>query len=104
MASWQKSVRLLDQDRGAARAARRPSAARRELSLTLHEPGGRRVFGIDNAHPLRSTRAPSGRASTAQDHLHRDDTVRPYAYRDAESLLEDFWSEVDAILKERGIE
>ena len=73
-------------------------------SLTLHEPGGRRVFGIDNAHPLRSRRGPSGRAGTAQDHLHRDDSVRPYAYRDAESLLEDFWREVDAVLKKRGIE
>jgi hypothetical protein len=37
-------------------------------------------------------------------HLHRDDSVRPYTYRDAESLLEDFWREVDAILKRRGIE
>lgn len=72
-------------------------------SLTLHEPGGRRVLGIDNAHPLRSRRGPS-RRRPAQDHLHRDDSVRPYAYRDAESLLEDFWREVDAVLKKRGIE
>jgi hypothetical protein len=84
-----------------------PDAHRRHgvsSSLTLHEPGGRRVFGIDDAHPLRSRRGPSGRASTAQDHPHHDDAVRPYAYRDAESLLEDFWREVDAVLKKRGIE
>jgi hypothetical protein len=73
-------------------------------SLTLHEPGGRRAFGIDNAHPLRSRRGPSGRASMAEDHLHRDDLVRPYVYRDAGSLLEDFWREVDAFLKKRGFE
>jgi hypothetical protein len=73
-------------------------------SLTLHEPGGRRVFGIDNAHPVPSRRGPSSRRAMAQDHLHRDESVRPYAYRDAESLLEDFWREVDAILKKRGIE
>jgi hypothetical protein len=73
-------------------------------SLTLHEPGGRRVLGIDNAHPVPTRRGPSGRASTAQDHVHRGDSVRPYAYRDAESLLEDFWREVDTVLKKRGIE
>jgi hypothetical protein len=73
-------------------------------SLTLHEPGGRRLFGIDNAHAMRFRRGPSGRSSAAQDHLHRDDSVRPYAYRDAESLLDDFWREVDAVLKRRGIE
>lgn len=73
-------------------------------SLRLHEPGGRRVFGIDNAHPRRVTRGPSGRSSSAQGHLHRDDSVRPYAYRDADSLLEDFWREVNAVLKKRGIE
>jgi hypothetical protein len=38
-----------------------------------------------------------------QDHLHRGNSVQPYAYRDAESLLEEFWREVDAILKKRGI-
>jgi hypothetical protein len=73
-------------------------------SLTLHEPGGRRVLGIDNAHPVPTRRGPSGRASTTQDHVHRGDSVRPYAYRDAESLLEDFWREVDTVLKKRGIE
>lgn len=73
-------------------------------SLTLHEPTGRRVFGIDNAHPVQSRRGPSGRRSAARDHLHRDESVRPYVYRGADWLLEDFWREVDAMLKKRGIE
>jgi hypothetical protein len=73
-------------------------------SLTLHESGGRRVFGIDNAHAVPARRGPSGRSAAACDHLHREDAVRPYAYRDAESLLDDFWREVDAFLKKRGIE
>jgi hypothetical protein len=30
--------------------------------------------------------------------------VRGYAYRDADTLLEDFWREVEAILKKEGIE
>ncbi len=73
-------------------------------SLTLHDHGGRRVFGIDNAHAVRARRGPSGRSATAQDHLHREDTVRAYGYRDADSLLNDFWREVDTFLRKRGIE
>ena len=43
-------------------AQRVPAEAARphgiSYSLTLHEPGGRRVFGIDNAHAVRFTRGP----------------------------------------------
>jgi predicted transcriptional regulator len=45
-------------------------------TLTPHDSGGRRVFGIDNAHSIRPTRGPSGRSSTVRDHLHRGDSVR----------------------------
>lgn len=71
-------------------------------ALTLHDPSGHRVFGIDNAHMVRLTRGPGGRASAARDHFHRGETVRVYAYRDASTLLDDFWREVGAILKETG--
>jgi len=27
----------------------------------------------------------------------------PYEYKDAATLLSDFWAEVDAVLKERGV-
>ncbi len=73
-------------------------------SLTLHAPGGRRVFGIDNAHAVRSTRGPAGRSRRARDHLHRGAQARPYAYRDAETLLEDFWREVETTLRKEGLE
>lgn len=36
------------------------------------------------------------------DHRHRLQTVKPYAYEDAATLLADFWQTVDAVLKERG--
>lgn len=73
-------------------------------TLTLHDRAGRRVFGIDNAHSVRLTSGPAGRSSSVRDHLHRGGSVRIYVYRDAETLLEDFWQEVEAILKREGIE
>lgn len=73
-------------------------------TLTLHDPRGRRLFGIDNAHMVRLTRGPAGRSSAARDHLHRGKSVRSYAYRDAGTLIDDFWREVDAILKREGVE
>jgi len=73
-------------------------------TLTLHEPAGRRVFGIDNAHAVRLSRGPAGRSSASHDHVHHDDAIKPYVYRDAETLMSDFWRGVEAVLKERGIE
>jgi hypothetical protein len=69
-----------------------------DYSLTLHGADGRRLVGFDNAHPI----APRKR-SPAQDHRHRLRTVRPYAYRDAATLLADFWDTVDSVLRERGV-
>jgi hypothetical protein len=73
-------------------------------TLTLHDASGRRVFGIDNAHAVRPTRGPSGRSRRGRDHLHRGETVRPYVYNDARTLLEDFRREIEAILRKEGIE
>jgi hypothetical protein len=73
-------------------------------TLTLHEPDGRRIFGIDNAHAARITRGPAGRSSAMRDHVHRGESVRPYRYRDADALMDDFWREVVTILKETWTE
>ncbi len=72
-------------------------------SLTLHGEHGERLVGFDNAHPVKPTKGPSGKKRKKQDHKHRLRTVRPYDYKDAETLLVDFWDEVDAVLKERGV-
>jgi Family of unknown function (DUF6516) len=89
-------------------ARRVPADAERphgvDYTLTLHELGGRRVFGIDNAHSVRVIRGPAGRSSASRDHLHRGETVRPYVYRDADTLIDDFWREVEAILRKAGVE
>lgn len=71
-------------------------------SLTLHAPDGARLVGFDNAHPLKPGRTPGARKSRASDHRHRLTTVRPYDYKDAAALLEDFWKTVDEVLHERG--
>jgi hypothetical protein len=38
-----------------------------------------------------------------QDHRHRLRTIRAYEYRDAATLLADFWETVDTVLRERGV-
>ena len=73
-----------------------------DYSLTLHAPDGTRLVGFDNAHPVRGRRGPGTRKRAESDHRHRLRTVRLYHYKDAGTLLEDFWNEVDRVLKERG--
>jgi hypothetical protein len=72
-------------------------------SLTLHGPGGKRLVGFDNAHPVRESHGPGGKSRGALDHKHRMETVRPYRFKDAATLVEDFWAEVDKVLKEKGV-
>jgi hypothetical protein len=38
-----------------------------------------------------------------QDHRHRLRSIRVYEYRDAATLLADFWETVDAVLREKGV-
>jgi hypothetical protein len=69
-----------------------------DYSLTLHGPSGGRLVGFDNAHAVGRQRP-----GDPQDHRHRIRSVRPYDYRDAGTLLADFWAVVDVVLKERGV-
>jgi hypothetical protein len=67
-------------------------------SLTLHGADGERLVGFDNAHAVARQRR-----GAPQDHRHRLRSIRPYEYRDAATLLADFWTTVDAVLRERGV-
>ena len=69
-----------------------------DYSLTLHGPEGERLVGFDNAHPVGRQKR-----GNPQDHRHRLKTIRLYDYQNAATLLADFWTEVDAVLKERGV-
>jgi Family of unknown function (DUF6516) len=74
-----------------------------KYSLTLHGPDGSRLIGFDNAHPVRESRGPGGKSRSPLDHKHRLETVRPYRFKDAATLVEDFWGEVDKLLREKGV-
>lgn len=74
-----------------------------DYSLTLHGPDGERLMGFDNAHPVRSRSGPGGKTGSTFDHQHGLKAVRPYEYKDAATLLADFWTAVDAVLREKGI-
>jgi hypothetical protein len=74
-------------------------------AFTLHGPDNRRLIGFDNAHGVSAKGSPFKKHPGAMDHWHRTETDegRPYAFKDAETLLVDFFSEVERVLKERGI-
>ncbi|HMD96419.1 MAG TPA: DUF6516 family protein [Terriglobia bacterium] len=74
-------------------------------SFTLHAPDGSRLVGFDNAHAVPATRSRFKRQPPASDHWHRteNDPGRPYEFKDAETLIEDLFNEVERVLSERGI-
>jgi hypothetical protein len=89
--------------RKTVRSPRRPHAL--SYSFTLHGPDGARLIGFDNAHRVLSPRSRSRTRAVATDHWHRtgDDPGRPYAFKDADTLLRDFFGEVRRVLGEHGI-
>ena len=74
-------------------------------SFTLHDPEGRRLVGFDNAHAVPTKGSRFKRRAGAADHWHRTETDpgRPYAFKDADTLLRDFFGEVRRVLAECGI-
>ena len=84
----------------------RGSAHPYKYSLTLHSPSGKRLMGFDNAHPVWRASGRLKRRSTASDHWHRDaaDKGRPYDFKSPEILLEDFFGEVDRVLRALSVD
>ena len=77
-----------------------PTAGRPDgikYSLTLHDPAGQRLYGIDNAHKIGRRRKFDHR------HVHGMRKVARYIYRGPVALLEDFYNEVDRILATKGV-
>ena len=72
-------------------------------SLTLHDNHNQRILGFDNAHAVKSRRAGGYSGQIIEyDHKHMSmkDKGTPYVFTDAQHLLEDFFSEVNRIMKE----
>jgi uncharacterized protein DUF6516 len=74
-------------------------------SFTLDAADGTRLVGFDNAHSIPATGSRFKRRPETSDHWHRTekDPGRPYRFRDAETLIDDFFGEVEQVLAERGI-
>jgi hypothetical protein len=73
-----------------------------QYSLTLHSPGGSRVFGYDNAHKMKKEKK-FQKVPLEYDHVHIRDKVCYYKFTSPEQLLVDFWNDVELILKEEGV-
>ena len=73
----------------------RPSGIK--YSFTLHDPKGKRIYGIDNAHKAGRRREFDHR------HPHRPTRLVAYEDRGPVPLLEYFLREVERILTERGV-
>ena len=74
-------------------------------TFTLHDPEGNRLIGFDNAHGIPQLRSRFKARPEAMDHWHRTqgDKGRPYPFKDADTLLADFFQEVRRVLAEQGL-
>jgi len=74
-------------------------------SFTLHAPDGTRLVGFDNAHDVPPRGSRFKRRGEASDHWHRTekDPGGPYVFKDAETLIDNFFDEVERVLGERGL-
>ena len=74
-------------------------------SFTLHAPDGMRLVGCDNAHNVSGAGSRFKQRGKAIDHCHRSekDRGRPYEFKDAETLIDDFFDEIERVLLERGV-
>lgn len=69
--------------------------------LTLHNEKNERIFGIDNAHQVKSRRKSYKARIIEYDHMHVDinDKGTVYVFNSAAQLLIDFYARVNEILQ-----
>lgn len=74
-------------------------------SFTLHAPDDTRLVGFDNAHSVPAKGSRFKQRGQAADHWHRagTDPGRPYTFKDAATLIDDFFGEVERVLRDHGI-
>jgi len=76
-----------------AKTPQRPSGI--GYSLVLLNANNERVVCFDNAHTVSKGSGPGKRRLRTFDHKHVGNRVLPYEFKDALTLLQDFWEEVD---------
>ena len=70
-----------------------------KYSLTLHDRNNTRIVGFDNAHTFKPKKNKYVARKITWDHKHKMEKVRPYEFESASRLIEDFWKDVEQILK-----
>jgi len=70
-----------------------------KYSLTLHDRNNTRVVGFDNAHTFKPKKNKYVARKITWDHKHKMEKVHPYEFASASRLIEDFWKDVEEILK-----
>jgi hypothetical protein len=68
-------------------------------SMSLHDRNGSRVVGFDNAHAVRTKKAKYAAKKVTWDHKHKHCQVTEYEFDTAAQLMDDFWKEVNAIVR-----
>lgn len=68
-------------------------------SLVLLNANGERALCFDNAHAVSRGSGPGKKNSERYDHKHVGERVIPYEFKDAHTLIADFWNEVDKHLQ-----
>lgn len=68
--------------------------------LTLHNVRNERIFGIDNAHSVKSRCKGYRGRIVIYDHMHTDENDKgtAYVFQNPEQLLKDFYDRVNEIL------
>ena len=77
-----------------------------DYCLTLHDNYNQRVMGFDNAHAPKGVKKKRFQAQRKEyDHQHQNIECKgvPYEFETPDELLNDFWSAVDEILKNRNV-
>lgn len=74
-------------------------------ALTLHDENDDRILGYDNSHPVDTSTGPARRSKRPKtfDHIdRRGKRSVPYAFTTPFKLVEDFFTEVERILREEA--
>jgi hypothetical protein len=66
-----------------------------KYTLMLLNAKGDRIVCFDNAHAVKKGSGSGKKRTKRFDHKHIGNRITPYYFKDAMTLLNDFWAEVD---------